>query len=81
MKPNPSQPHVQKASLSSPNVLPSRGRSKVSLNGLSSTETRAIVKRYSSIVQRAYQLYEAQGHQHGHALEYWLTAEREILLR
>ncbi len=35
------------------------------------------VDRHIWIAQRAYQLYEAQGHQDGHALEHWFQAERE----
>lgn len=31
------------------------------------------------IAQRAYQLYADRGYRHGHALEDWLEAEREIL--
>ncbi len=32
----------------------------------------------AEIQQRAYWLYEAGGHQDGHALEHWLEAERQI---
>ena len=38
----------------------------------------ARVDRQTWIAQRAYQLYEAQGRQDGHALEHWLQAEGEI---
>ena len=31
------------------------------------------------IARRAYELYESRGRDHGHALEDWLKAEREIL--
>ncbi len=31
------------------------------------------------IAQRAYELYEQRGHTHGHDLEDWLEAERQIL--
>jgi DUF2934 family protein len=43
-------------------------------------EARSVerVDRQTWIAQRAYQLYEAQGWQDGHALEHWLQAEREI---
>jgi hypothetical protein len=36
------------------------------------------VDRHTWIAQRAYQLFEAQGRQDGHALDHWLQAEREI---
>ena len=32
----------------------------------------------AKIQQRAYLLYEARGYEHGHDLEHWLEAEREI---
>lgn len=35
-------------------------------------------ERLAWVAQRAYQLYEEQGRQDGHALEHWLKAEREI---
>lgn len=78
MKPKPSQSHLQRASLSSPNIPPSRDQSKAFLNGLSSAETTTVAARHILIAQRAYQLYEAQGCRHGHALEHWLKAELEI---
>jgi hypothetical protein len=31
------------------------------------------------IAQRAYELYAERGYRHGHALDDWLDAEREIL--
>ena len=31
------------------------------------------------IRRRAYELYEARGHGHGHAIDDWLQAEAEIL--
>jgi len=31
------------------------------------------------IAHRAYELYEQRGHRHGHDLEDWLEAERQIL--
>jgi hypothetical protein len=33
------------------------------------------------IQQRAYHLFEAAGFQHGHDLEHWLEAERQIAAR
>ena len=36
------------------------------------------VNRHLRIAQRAYQYYEEQGRQDGHALDHWLRAEREI---
>jgi hypothetical protein len=32
----------------------------------------------ASIQQRAYMLFEAGGYDHGHDLEHWLEAERQI---
>jgi hypothetical protein len=36
------------------------------------------VNRHLRIAQRAYQYFEEQGRQDGHALDHWLKAEREI---
>lgn len=33
---------------------------------------------HDDIARRAYELYEARGHQDGHHFEDWLTAEREL---
>ena len=33
---------------------------------------------HAQIAQRAYELFIARGHQHGHDMEDWLTAEREL---
>jgi len=33
---------------------------------------------HQDIARRAYQLFEARGHQHGHDIEDWLRAEREL---
>lgn len=33
------------------------------------------------IAKRAYELYSERGYRHGHALDDWLDAEREILSR
>ena len=35
----------------------------------------------ASIAHRAYELYEQEGGCHGHDLEHWLKAEREVLGR
>jgi hypothetical protein len=34
--------------------------------------------REDDIAQRAYERYEARGREHGHALDDWLDAEREL---
>ncbi|MEW6246400.1 MAG: DUF2934 domain-containing protein [Nitrospirota bacterium] len=36
---------------------------------------------YTRIAQRAYELYERRGREHGHDLDDWLAAERELLSR
>jgi hypothetical protein len=57
---------------SHPSSLPQCQSSK------SSTQPPLVGDRHILITQRAYQLYEAQGRQDGHALEHWFQAEREI---
>ena len=42
------------------------------------TEARRDPKMIAIIEQRAYGLFEAGGRQHGHDLEHWLEAERQI---
>jgi hypothetical protein len=37
-----------------------------------------LVDRHLRIAQRAYQYYEEQGREDGHALDHWLKAEREV---
>lgn len=34
---------------------------------------------HDSITQRAYELFEQEGHAHGRALDHWLNAEKEML--
>ncbi|HVB08169.1 MAG TPA: DUF2934 domain-containing protein, partial [Candidatus Acidoferrales bacterium] len=34
---------------------------------------------HDSITQRAYELFENDGHEQGRALEHWLNAEKEVL--
>ena len=41
------------------------------------TETKKQV-RHEDIAQRARQIWEREGHQAGHDVEYWLRAEREL---
>jgi hypothetical protein len=36
---------------------------------------------HALIAKRAYELYAERGYRHGHALDDWLEAEREILSR
>ena len=46
-----------------------------------STAKRDVVRRVSAeaISRRAYSLFEARGSKHGHDVEDWLVAERELL--
>jgi len=34
---------------------------------------------HESIQKKAYELWEKDGHRHGHALDHWLQAERTIM--
>lgn len=67
-----------RVSLPDPNVPPGQGHDQASLNDSRSAHMTTIADQHSSIAERAYQLYEAQGHEQGHALEHWLKAEQEI---
>ena len=35
-------------------------------------------ERHTQIARRAYELYAARGYEHGHDLEDWIEAERDI---
>jgi hypothetical protein len=64
-----------------PSIRPSRSRnnpesSPASLAGRA--QPIGMIEPGIWIAQRAYQLYEEQGRQDGHALEHWLKAEREV---
>lgn len=37
-----------------------------------------IQKRFEDVQRRAFELFEKRGHESGHSLEDWLTAEREV---
>jgi hypothetical protein len=41
-------------------------------------QTASSAERQQQIAQRAYELHVAKGYRHGHDLEDWLDAEREI---
>ena len=41
-------------------------------------DANAIMLMRDKIALRAYELYIARGYQHGHDVEDWLTAEREL---
>ena len=52
----------------------SEGSEKGAPNRQANQEPQVIAK----IRQHAYRLYEAGGYQHGHDLEHWLEAERQV---
>ena len=62
---------------------PKRGRTDQRLprptvppGALSATESATMT--HSDIARRAYELYEGRGGEHGHDLDDWLQAEREL---
>lgn len=57
----------------------SRPRSQAPLEQQPGAQSGDGVHQEARIRERAYFLYEASGCQHGHALDHWLEAEREIL--
>ena len=43
-----------------------------------SLQTRSGQATHRDIARRAYELYEARGREHGHDIDDWLQAEREL---
>lgn len=62
----------------SPRLSHSRNAANSAGSCTGATQLTQTTERLAWIAQRAFQLYEEQGRQNGHALEHWLKAEREI---
>lgn len=43
------------------------------------TTTRPTPASHEAIAARAYELFERDGHSHGHDLDHWLEAERQLV--
>ena len=76
---------TQPKSKAAPKRKVASGKTRTSQNDIASASTEAeSQQRYyedlgSRLAERAYELYVQRGYKHGHDLEDWLEAERQIL--
>jgi hypothetical protein len=79
MKRKSLQVNPQPVQFPSPRPSQSRNNAENSAAGCASAaQPTQAIEPLVRITQRAYQFYEEQGRQDGHALDHWLKAEREI---
>jgi len=78
MKRNSLEVNPTPARSPSPRLSQSRSAENSAMSCAGAAQPTQTTERLVWIAQRAYQLYEEQGRQDGHALDHWLKAEREV---